>query len=102
GLAVLLGLAYAAPIAIGLSSPIHLLIAGFAIYEAWKLNRGMALRVTGPYQVAPRAAPAWRHPMAAPALCVQCGTHFAPTRLAFRSCHPLLSAKESNRLATTA
>src|SRR5437773_944107 len=58
GLAVLLGLAYAAPIAIGISSPIHLLIAGFAIYEAWKLNRGMALRVTGPYQVAPRAAPA--------------------------------------------
>ena len=58
GIAVLLGLAYAAPIAIGISSPIHLLIAGFAIYEAWKLNRGVALCVTGPYQVAPRAAPA--------------------------------------------
>jgi hypothetical protein len=57
-LAVLLGLAYAAPIMIGVSSPLHLLIAGFALYEAWKLNRGVALRVTGPYQVVQRAAPA--------------------------------------------
>lgn len=56
--AVLLGLAYAAPIAIGISSPLHLLIAGFALYEAWKLNRGVALQITGPYQVASRAVPA--------------------------------------------
>jgi len=57
-LAVLVGLAYAAPIAIGISSPIHLLIAGFALYEAWKLSRGAAFSVTGPYQVASRVAPA--------------------------------------------
>src|SRR3989440_6865884 len=50
GIAFLLALAYAAPIIIGFSSPLHLLIAGFALYEAWKLNRGVALRVTGPYQ----------------------------------------------------
>ena len=56
GAIVLLGLAYAAPVIIGFSSPLHLLIAGFALYEAWKLNRGVALRVTGPYQAA-RAVP---------------------------------------------
>jgi hypothetical protein len=50
GLAVLVALAYAAPIMIGVSSPLHLVIAGFALYEAWKLNRGVALAVTGPYQ----------------------------------------------------
>ena len=56
GIAFLLALAYAAPVIIGFSSPLHLLIAGFALYEAWKLNRGVALRVSGPYQ-ASRAVP---------------------------------------------
>ena len=50
GLAVLLALAYAAPILIGVSSPLHFVIAGIALYEAWKLNRGGALSITGPYQ----------------------------------------------------
>src|SRR2546425_1113490 len=55
----LAALAYAAPIMIGISNPLHLLIAGFALYEAWKLNRGVAIRITGPYQVgAPRSAAA--------------------------------------------
>ena len=58
GLGVLLALAYAAPIMIGVSSPLHLVIAGFALYQAWKLNRGAALRITGPYQAGPRTAPA--------------------------------------------
>lgn len=58
GLVVLLGIAYAAPIAIGMASPLHLLIAGIALYEAWKLNKGVALRVTGPYQAAPQPGPA--------------------------------------------
>jgi hypothetical protein len=56
GLALLVVLAYAAPIMIGIASPIHLLIAGFALYEAWKLNKGAALRITGPYQTT-HAAP---------------------------------------------
>ncbi|HVH67436.1 MAG TPA: hypothetical protein VM716_06175 [Gemmatimonadales bacterium] len=57
GLVVVLALAYIAPILIGVSSPLHLVIAGFALYEAWKMNKGVALRVTGPYQaVAPSAA----------------------------------------------
>ena len=50
GLTVLLALAYAAPILIGVTSPLHFVIAGIALYEAWKLNRGGALRVTGPHQ----------------------------------------------------
>ena len=58
GFAVLLALAYAAPIMLGIASPLHLLIAGFALYEAWKLNRGVALQVTGPYQAAARPAAA--------------------------------------------
>ncbi|HEU5261069.1 MAG TPA: hypothetical protein VFU41_06550 [Gemmatimonadales bacterium] len=58
GLALLTVLAYAAPIMIGIASPIHLLIAGFALYEAWKLNKGAELRVTGPYRAVSGAAPA--------------------------------------------
>ena len=56
GLGLIVVLAYAAPIMIGITSPIHLLIAGFALYEAWKLNRGVAFQVTGPYQAAARPA----------------------------------------------
>ena len=59
GLAVIAALAYAAPILIGLSSPLHLLIAGFALYEAWKLNKRLEIRITGPFQLgAPRRAAA--------------------------------------------
>jgi hypothetical protein len=58
GFIVLLALAYVAPIAIGVSSPLHFVIAGIALYEAWKLNRGGALRVTGPYQASGSSAAA--------------------------------------------
>jgi len=58
GLAALLLLLYATPIMIGFQSPITLFILGIALYEAWKLNKKAELRITGPYQVAVRAAPA--------------------------------------------
>ena len=58
GLAAIVALAYAAPVLIGITSPLHLVIAGFALYEAWKLNRGVALRITGPYKAAAGTAPA--------------------------------------------
>jgi hypothetical protein len=58
GLAGLVGLAFAAPILTGLAAPLHLVIAGFGVYAAWKINRGAALRVTGPYQAAARPATA--------------------------------------------
>lgn len=51
GPVLLLLLAYAAPIMIGIANPLHLLIAGFALYEAWKLNHGGVLRMTGPYRI---------------------------------------------------
>jgi hypothetical protein len=51
GLVLLVLLAYAAPIVIGIANPMHLLIAAFALYEAWKLNHGGALRMTGPYRI---------------------------------------------------
>jgi hypothetical protein len=56
GLVLVVALAYAAPILIGLSSPLHLLIAGFALYEAWKLNRGAVLTIAGPYRASAAAA----------------------------------------------
>ncbi len=58
GLALLLGLAFAAPILTGIAAPLHLVIAGFGVYAAWKINRGAALRATGPYQAAARPATA--------------------------------------------
>jgi len=58
GVAALLLLFYATPILVGVQSPILLLIFGIALYEAWKLNKKIELRITGPYQVAGRAGPA--------------------------------------------
>lgn len=61
GLFVILGLAvafaYALPIISGFSSPIGLLIVGFALWEAWKLNRHIPLVVNGPFTVG-KAVPA--------------------------------------------
>lgn len=56
GLMLVVALAYAAPVLIGITSPLHLLIAAFALYEAWKLNTGAPLNIAGPYQTARPAA----------------------------------------------
>jgi len=58
GVVVLLGVLYAAPFLAGLENVIGILIIGFALYEAWKLNRRTELRVSGPHRVSPTAAPA--------------------------------------------
>jgi hypothetical protein len=50
--ALLAGILFAAPIIAGFSSPIGLLIVAIALYEAWKINRGTAFTITGPYRVA--------------------------------------------------
>ena len=52
----LLGFLYALPFLAGFENIIGLLIIGFALYEAWKLNRRTDLIVTGPHQVAPSGA----------------------------------------------
>jgi hypothetical protein len=45
------------PISRGEANPIGLLIIGFALWEAWKFTRFYPIPLTGPYQVAPAAAP---------------------------------------------
>jgi len=40
----------AAPIIVGVRAPLSLIIAGIALYEAWRLTRPVALKITGPYQ----------------------------------------------------
>ncbi len=57
----LLGLLYAVPVIVGFSNPIGLFIIGFALWEAWKINRRVRLEITGPYAVAggaPETGPA--------------------------------------------
>lgn len=55
GVAVLIvavvAFAYAIPVIAGFSSPIGLLIVGFALWEAWKMNRRMPLVINGPFRV---------------------------------------------------
>jgi hypothetical protein len=47
----------AVPFMSGASNLIGLLIIGFALWEAWKLNRRMRLPITGPYTVGPPRLP---------------------------------------------
>jgi hypothetical protein len=55
GIVLLLALFYAAPF---FQNIIGILIVGFALYEAWKLNRRTELSVSGPHQVSTSSAPA--------------------------------------------
>jgi hypothetical protein len=48
---ILIGFLYAVPFLAGTENLIGLLIIGFALFEAWKLNRRADLIVTGPHQV---------------------------------------------------
>jgi hypothetical protein len=58
--AILLALLYAFPIVAGFHQPIGLLIIGFALWEAWKLNRRTRVDFHGPFLVGdglPEGAP---------------------------------------------
>lgn len=48
---LLLGFLYALPFLAGIKNVLGILIIGFALYQAWKLNRRTELTVTGPHQV---------------------------------------------------
>jgi hypothetical protein len=48
---VVLALAMAAPILNATQSPIFLLIIGFAVYEAWKINRRVRINFQGPFRL---------------------------------------------------
>jgi hypothetical protein len=50
-------LSLAAPFLQGFQNLIGILILGFALYEAWKLNRRVPLAVTGPFRVEAAAPP---------------------------------------------
>lgn len=52
GSGALVLLAAMIPIFAGFSNLIGLLIIGIAVFEAWKINRRIALAITGPYRVA--------------------------------------------------
>jgi hypothetical protein len=57
GLGALFVICAAGPIVAGMQSPILLLIVGFGLWEAWKLNRRLPFTITGPLQVGrPRPA----------------------------------------------
>jgi hypothetical protein len=53
GIVFLLGLALSIPIITGFNNPIGLLIVGFALWEAFKINRKTPLVITGPHLVGP-------------------------------------------------
>jgi hypothetical protein len=54
GLAFLLLLAMATPFLAGLENVIGILIIGFALYEAWRINARRILEIEGPFRLAPK------------------------------------------------
>jgi hypothetical protein len=50
-LAMLIGFAYSIPVQIAIGSPISGLIFGFALWEAWKINRRVQLAFSGPFRL---------------------------------------------------
>ncbi len=54
-LAVLLAFAMAAPFLGGFENIIGILIIGFALWEAWKINRRVPMQIEGPFRLAPAA-----------------------------------------------
>ena len=55
--AVIFALSLAAPFVQGASGILGLLIIGFALWEAWKLNRRTQFDIAGPYSLGPPAIP---------------------------------------------
>ena len=53
---VFAGFAYALPVLVGFQQPIGLFIIGFALWEAWKINRRVRLEIQGPYTLGPAEA----------------------------------------------
>jgi len=57
GIGALFVIAAAGPILAGMHSPILLLIVGFGLWEAWKINRRRGLTIAGPLEIRSRPAP---------------------------------------------
>jgi hypothetical protein len=58
GILLLIAIAAAAPFLAGIENVIGLVIIGFALYQAWKMNRRVPLAITGPYAVGQGGTPA--------------------------------------------
>lgn len=66
-LAVLMITAYVLPILVGFHHPMLFLILGFALYEAWMLNRRHRMTLEGPFAIDPTAGPTAGGPAPSPA-----------------------------------
>lgn len=53
--AAIFAIAAAAPVMAGFENIIGLLIIAFGLFEAWKINKRVPLKINGPYSVAPAA-----------------------------------------------
>jgi hypothetical protein len=51
GLAMLVGFFYTVPVLLAINAPISGLIFGFALWEAWKINRKAQWSFAGPFRV---------------------------------------------------
>ena len=52
---MVMALAYALPIIVGTQNFLTLIIIGFALFEAWKINKRIPLEITGPFRLPPSA-----------------------------------------------
>ena len=58
GAVILIAVLYATPFLAGVQNLLGLLIIGFALYQAWKMNRRADLKVSGPHRVSMTGATA--------------------------------------------
>ncbi|MBV1861887.1 MAG: hypothetical protein KUG77_25930 [Nannocystaceae bacterium] len=53
---LILGIAFVAPFLAGFENIMGILIIGFGVYQAWKMNKRLDLEITGPHSVGPQPA----------------------------------------------
>jgi len=57
GVLVLLGFWLASPVFVAIKSPLIILMLAIALWEGWRINRGINLTLKGPFPLGPGAAP---------------------------------------------
>ena len=53
----LLGICLASPVLVAIQSPFTILMVAIALWEAWRMNRGIAVQLRGPFQLGGGASP---------------------------------------------
>ena len=56
GVVLIFGIAFVAPFLAGFENIMGLLIIGFGVYQAWKMNKRLDIEITGPHAVGPQPA----------------------------------------------